>query len=125
GCSPIGSLLACELSEEHNVVLVDSESARFHDLPAGFNGETVAGNILDPRFLNSVEIKKLDLAVVATMDEKVDVMCGQIVMKILKVPKVMLCVMDWQKIDIYKKFNLETISLSRMAVDKIKEEIGR
>jgi trk system potassium uptake protein TrkA len=123
GGSSIGSLLACELSEEHNVVLVDSEKSSFRDLPSAFNGETVAGNILDPDFLTSAQNGSPDLAVIATMNEKVDVMCGQILVKVLKIPRVMVCVMDWRKADIYLNLNLEILSLSRMAVDKIKEEI--
>ena len=124
GCSPIGALLACELSEEHNVTLVDSESAEFKNLGEEFNGETMVGDILDPEFLNSLEIDKIDLAVVATMDEKTDVMCGQILVKIVKISRVMICIMDWQKTDMYKNFNLEILSLSQMAVNKIKANIG-
>ena len=124
GCSPIGSLLSRELSEEHNVTLIDNESTGFKELSEEFNGKTVSGDILSPEFLRSLESDKLDLAVVATMDEKTDVMCGQILAKILNVSRVMICVMDWQKMDLYKNFNLEILSLSQMAVNKIKLDTG-
>ena len=119
GCSHIGSLLACELSEEHNVTLIDSESSGMKNLREEFNGEILVGDILDPEFLGSTEIKKIDLAVVATLDEKIDVMCGQILVKIVKIPRVMVCIMDHHKIDLYKNFNLEILSLSQMTVNKI------
>ena len=124
GCSPIGSLLSRELSEEHNVTLIDNESTGFKELSEEFNGKTVSGDILSPEFLRSLESDKLDLAVVATMDEKTDVMCGQILAKILNISRVMICVMDWQKIDLYKNFNFEILSLSHMAVNKIKLDTG-
>ncbi len=124
GCSPIGSLLSRELSEEHNVTLIDNESTGFKELSEEFNGKTVSGDILSPEFLRSLESDKLDLAVVATMHEKTDVMCGQILAKILNVSRVMICVMDWQKMDLYKNFNFEILSLSHMAVNKIKLDTG-
>ena len=124
GCSPIGSLLSCELSEEHNITLIDSDGIGFKDLPEEFNGKTVAGDILNPEFLRSLESDKLDLAVVATLHEKTDVMCGQILAKILNVSRVMICVMDWQKIDLYKNFDLEVLSHSQMAVNTIKLNTG-
>jgi Trk K+ transport system NAD-binding subunit len=124
GCSPIGALLSCELSEEHNVTLIDNEDTGFKDLSEKFNGKTVSGDILNPEFLRSLESDKLDLAVVATMHEQTDIMCGQILAKIVNVSKVTICVMDWQKIDLYKNFNLEILSLSQMAVNKIKLDIG-
>ena len=124
GCSPIGSLLSCELSEEHNVTLIDNEDTRFKELSEEFNGKTVAGNILSPEFLRSLESDKFDLAVVATMHEKIDIMCAQILAKIINISKVMICAMNWQKMDIYNNFNLEVLSLSHMAVNKIKLDIG-
>ena len=124
GCSPIGSLLSCELSEEHNITLIDSEGIGFKDLPEEFNGKAVVGDILSPEFLLSLESDKLDLAVVATMHEKTDIMCGQILAKIVNVPKVIICVMDWHKTDVYKNFNFEILSLSKMAVNKIKLDMG-
>jgi len=124
GCSPIGSLLSCELSEKHNVTLIDSDNTGFKNLSEEFNGKTVFGDILNPEFLRSLESDKLDLAVVATMHEKTDIMCGQILAKILNVSRIIICVMDWQKIDVYKSFNLEILSLSQMAVNKIKLNIG-
>jgi trk system potassium uptake protein len=70
GCGRLGSTLAFQLYQQgHQVTVIDQDEKAFDNLPKGFRGRTVTGDVLTQHILRQAEIEKTDaLAAVTSSD---------------------------------------------------------
>jgi trk system potassium uptake protein len=124
GCRKVGSNLAAALSQEnHEVVVIDSDPDNFDMLGSGFNGLTVTGMPIDEDVMRSAGIDKADALAAVSNDDNMNVMISQVASRIFHVPRVITRVYDPEREMVFKKMGISTICPTRLAVEKIKEDL--
>lgn len=122
GCRKVGSNLALSLSQmEHDVVVIDSDSASFDALGTGFNGMTVAGIPIDEDVLRSAGISQADCLAAVTQDDNMNMMIAQIARQLFHVPKVITRVYDPKREAVFRQMGLDTICPTSLAVERIRD----
>ncbi len=121
GCRKIGSNLAQMLSEEnHDVVVIDSDSNNFDSLGSGFNGVTIAGMPIDEDVLRNAGIENADALAAVTNDDNMNVMVSEIARDLFHVPTVITRLYDPERETVFNKMGLTTICPTTLAVEKLK-----
>ncbi len=121
GCRKVGSNLALELAQEnHDVVVIDSDSGHFDALGAGFNGVTIAGMPIDEDVLRGAGVEQADALAAVTDDDNMNIMVSQVARELFHVPVVITRVYDPQREAFMGKMGLTTICPTTLAVQKIK-----
>ena len=78
GSGRLGTELAVRFScQGHDVVMIDSDPAKFEDLGAGFNGKSITGMPFDEDVLQEAGIIHADVVIAVTDDDNVNVMVSQ------------------------------------------------
>jgi len=122
GCGKVGSNLAKELSlNNHDVVVVDSDSKKFTQLGSGFNGKTVLGVPIDEDILIQAGIEKADALAAVSPDENINIMVSQIAKEIYKVPRVIPRLYDPDRDIFFQQLGLSTMCLTTLAVAHVRK----
>ena len=122
GCRKVGSNLAKLLAQEnHDVVVIDSDTQNFDLLGSGFNGLTIAGMPIDEDILLSAGIDKADALAAVTNDDNMNVMISQIASNIFHVPNVITHITDPERDVVFRTMGLHTICPTTLAVEQVKE----
>ena len=125
GCGRVGSVLADLLSQEgHDVVVIDSQEAKFKNLNPQFSGVTILGDGTDIGTLREAKVEGTDVLVMATGDDNSNLMSAQIAKKMFNVPRVLVRVKDPKKMDVYQEYyDLETVSATTLAAHHLAEMV--
>ncbi|MFP3853040.1 MAG: potassium channel family protein [Anaerolineales bacterium] len=116
GCGRLGRVLANRLSAiGHQVVVVDRDSSRFSRLSAEFSGFTVEGDAVELSVLHRAGIEEADCLLAATDKDNVNLMVAQVARNIFDVQSVIARVFDPAHADIYRQFEVATISPTRLS----------
>lgn len=123
GCGRLGSLLANRLSGlTHQVVVIDSEPAKFDALSSGeFTGFRIIGDAVELETLREANIEKADCLLAVTNDDNVNLMVAQIAKNLFQVEKVVARVYDPAREAIYRKFGIEIVSPTLLSADAFME----
>ncbi len=127
GCGRLGSYLANRFSRQgHNVVVVDSHPDAFDGLSAEYSGFRVEGDASEFAVLNQANIEQADVVIVATNNENINVMVGQVARKLFNVPRVIVRVEEPERRTIYEQLGLDTVCPASLVGDEILQGmIGR
>lgn len=124
GSGNSGSHLANILSEKgEEVVVIDKDESNFNKLSPSFSGFNFSGDATNINVLKQAKIEQADLVVVTTGDDIVNSMVAQTAKYIFEVPKVMVRVIDTEKISFYDNIPVEILSPINMLVDKLIKNI--
>lgn len=124
GSGNSGSHLANILSEKgEEVVVIDKDERNFNKLSPSFSGFNFSGDATNINVLKQAKIEQADLVVVTTGYDIVNSMVAQTAKYIFEVPKVMVRVIDTEKISFYDNMPVEIFSPINMLVDKLIENI--
>lgn len=122
GCRKVGSNLALKLaSENHDVVVIDSDPNNLKQLGSGFNGVTIVGMPIDEDVLRSAGIEQANALAAVTNDDNMNVMVSQVAREMFHVPVVITRVYDPEREIVMRKMGLTTICATTLAVDRIKD----
>ncbi len=122
GCGRVGSVLATLLSEQgNNIIITDTDESRLQRLGPEFTGETIVGDGTDITILKQAKIEEADALVAATGDDNSNLMSAQIARKIFQVKRVLVRIKDPNKLDVYREYDLETVSATTLAAHKLAE----
>lgn len=122
GCGRVGSTLATALSGQgDNVVIIDTSEKRLSQLGPEFTGQTVIGDGTDITVLQEAKIQEADALVAATGDDSSNLMTAQIAKKIFRIDRALVRIKDPNKLDVYKEYDLETVSATTLAAQKLAE----
>lgn len=126
GCGRTGSLLAVKLvAANHDVTVIDWNSAAFARLPQNFAGETVLGNAVDQDVLREAGIESADAFVAATSGDNRNIMASQIAQRVFRVPKVISRIRDPNRARLYQQSGMQvdcrTVEGARLILDLVSE----
>lgn len=115
GCGRLGSLLAGLLSEVgSSVVVIDIEESAFDLLTAGFSGFRIVGDAVEIEVLRAAKTHKADCLLATTEEDNVNLMVAQVARKVFNVPKVLARVFDPRREGVYREFDIETVSPTKL-----------
>jgi len=121
GCGRMGSGLAQMLCHQHQVTVIDRDSAALENLGPSFKGNKVVGVGFDRRVLLEANIHRADgLAALVNSDET-NIVAARVAKGIFRVPRVVARVYDPRKAEVYRRLGLETISTTIWGVNRIAE----
>jgi trk system potassium uptake protein TrkA len=123
GCGRVGAALATDLDAEHDVLVLDTDSAAFRFLPEGFRGKTFVGNGLDVDVLEKVKLREADIFVSATRGDNRNVMAAQMAKHVFGVKVVGCRVFDPLREEMYRNMGLRTINPTRVQAKRLKRII--
>lgn len=124
GCGRVGARLATMLDAEgYEVTVLDVDPYSFRRLPSTFKGTAMVGNGLDEDTLKKAGIERADAFVAISEGDNRNAMAAQMAKHIFNVPKTVCRIYDPVREEMYRNLGLETISLSRIGADLLKQVI--
>ena len=118
GCGRVGAKLACALSDNHTVTVVDWNPSSFERLGHGFHGTTVQGNGIDADILKLAGIRQTELFLALTDGDNRNLVAAQIA-QLLGVPRVLARVYDPERSRIFDGEGLTTVSPTIEGADRL------
>lgn len=123
GCGRLGTGVAKALAEKgHDVVIVDEE-ADLHLVGDGFDGLVMEGSPVDSKVLISAGIKKAELLVAATADDRKNILTVQLAVEMFHVPKAIARVSDPALSDFYHEQGLSTVCPTATGINQVMASI--
>jgi trk system potassium uptake protein TrkA len=118
GCGRLGSMLAGQLSEVGcSVVVIDINESAFDLLTAEFSGFRIAGDAVEIEVLRAAKTDKADCLLATTEEDNVNLMVAQVARKVFNVPKVLARVFDPRREQVYREFDIETVSPTNLMAE--------
>lgn len=111
GCGRVGALLASQLSQQgQHVVLIDRNPGAFDQLSASYSGYQIIGNAVELEVLHQAELERAKFFFATTSEDNTNLMVAQVAQKIFEVPYVVARVYDPKRKAIYARFGIQTIN---------------
>lgn len=125
GCGRIGSIVATKLSiSGSNVVVIDSDEMALESLPEEFTGFKIIGDVTEISVLRDAKVDKADVLLALTGDDNTNFMVASVAKRFFGVKKVIARVNEPANEDIFKEFDIEILSPTRLAAMKVLSELG-
>jgi len=119
GCGRLGSGVARALSEKgHDVVVVD-EGAERGCLGSGFDGMVIDGSPVDEGVLDAAGMRKADLFVAATGDDRRNIMAVQMAVELFGVPKALARIADPDLERFYRDQGMSTVCPTSTGINQV------
>lgn len=119
GSGRLGTGVAKALAEKgHDVVIVD-EGADLRLVGDGFDGLVVEGSPIDGDVLALAGIKKADLLVAATSDDRRNILSVQLAVEMYHVPKAIARVSDPSLADFYRRQGVTTVCPTATGINQV------
>lgn len=118
GCGKTGNMLAANLDElGHDVVVIDTDKAKFEQLPEKFGGICVQGSGIDADVLKTAGCENADAAAVLTSNDNLNIMSAKILGTVFGIDDVYVRLSDSSRESVFRKFGLRTVCATRMEKD--------
>ncbi|KAF2958439.1 potassium transporter TrkA [Thermotoga sp. Ku-13t] len=125
GCGRIGSIVATKLSVSgSNVVVIDSDETALESLPEEFTGFKLIGDVTEISVLRDAKLDKADVLLALTGDDNTNFMVASVAKRFFGVKRVIARVNEPANEDIFKEFDIEIVSPTRLAAMKVLSELG-
>ncbi len=122
GCGRVGAELAMRLYRNgHSVVVIDSVEAAFLNLPAGFRGRTVLGEVLNKDVLQRAGIEEVDGLAAVTNNDILNAVVGHLARKHFEVPVVVVRNYDSRWRQVHETFGVQNVGASSWGAQRIEE----
>jgi len=121
GCGRVGVELAHTLHKEHVVTVIDKKGGAFDQLGLDYLGRTVQGEALDRKALQRAGVETADALAAVTSSDNVNAIVARIAREVFKVKRVVARVYKPSRAPIYEKLDLQTVSSSSWAAQRIKQ----
>jgi trk system potassium uptake protein TrkA len=121
GCGRVGIELAHTLHKEHVVTVIDKKAGAFDQLGLDYLGRTVQGEALDRKALQRAGVETADALAAVTSSDNVNAIVARIARDVFKVKRVVARVYKPSRAPIYEKLDLQTVSSSSWAAQRIKQ----
>ncbi len=125
GCGRIGSIVATSLSVfGSNVVVIDFDENALENLPEEFTGFKINGDVTEISILKEARLDKADVLLALTGDDNTNFMVATVAKRFFGVKRVIARVNDPSNENIFKEFDIEIISPTRLTAMSILRELG-
>jgi trk system potassium uptake protein TrkA len=121
GCGRVGIELAHTLHKEHTVTVIDKNARAFDQLGLDFLGRTTQGDALDRKALQRAGVETAEALAAVTSSDNVNAIVARIARDVFHVGQVVARVYKPSRSPIYGKLNLQTVSSSSWAAQRIKQ----
>lgn len=122
GCSHLGAILACSLSNSgSNVLIIDNDKEAFRKLSSSFGGDTLAGDATDIDVLQKANIEKATAVVSVTNNDNTNIMVTQIAKELFKIKYVIARLYDPERECVYSEFGIDTICPAVLSEKEIRK----
>src|SRR3972149_10553023 len=121
GCGRVGVELAHTLHKEHSVTVIDKNARVFDQLGLDFLGHTTQGDALDRKALQRAGVETAEALAAVTALDNVNAIVARIARDVFHVQQVVARVYKPSRMPIYQKLELETVSSSSWAAQRIKQ----
>ena len=121
GCGRVGVELAHTLHKEHPVTVIDKNARAFDQLGLDFLGRTAQGDALDRKALQRAGIDRAGALAAVTSSDNVNAIVARIARDVFNVERVVARVYKPSRAPIYGKLELQTVSSSSWAAERIKQ----
>ena len=119
GCERVGASLAMTMCDRgHDVSIMDRRADAFERLDEGFTGLTFKGVPIDNDDLEAAGIESCDVVCATTDNDNINIMVAQIAREVYKVPKVLACIQDMDKENVYQ-LDMNSICPTRLTLDAV------
>ena len=126
GCGRLGSLIANRLSlNGHHVTVIDNSETAFAALSPEYSGFQIEGDATEFATLREADARQADVVVVATQNDNINLMVGQVARKLFNVPRVIARVSEPEREEVFYDLGVETICPATMVSDEIAESLHR
>ncbi len=120
GCGRLGSYLAGSLSQAgHDVVVVDTRTAAFEELPAEFSGFKVEGDATEYAILRAAKIERAHVVIAATDNDNVNLMVAQIAKEAFGVAEVIARIFEMRRDTVSRKLGIQVFCPTTILGDEI------
>lgn len=114
----MGASLAMTMCDRgHDVSVMDRRADAFERLDDSFTGLTFKGVPIDNDDLVAAGIESCDVVCAITDNDNVNIMVAQIARDVYKVPKVLSCIHDIDKENVYQQYDMNSICPTRLTLD--------
>ncbi|MCF7870663.1 MAG: NAD-binding protein [Candidatus Omnitrophica bacterium] len=124
GCSRTGRVLARELSNTDNVVIIDKDLKKLDSFKEDFNGKKIWADALDVNTLEKAGIKEADALFLLTGNDNLNLVVGKVVKRKYKIKKIILQVNDTMKKKIFGEEGLTVINKTYLLGEVLKKCIS-
>lgn len=124
GCSRTGRVLAGELSNTDNVVIIDKDLKKLDSLKEDFNGKKIWADALDINTLEKAGIKEADALFLLTGNDNLNLVVGKVVKRKYKIKKIILQVNDTMKKKIFGEEGLTVLNKTYLLGEVLKKCIS-
>jgi len=121
GCGRVGVELAHTLHKEHTVTVIDKNARAFDQLGLDFLGRTAQGDALDRKVLQRAGVETAQALASVTSSDNVNAIVARIARDVFHVGRVVARVYKPSRAPIYEKLELQTVSSSSWAAQRIKQ----
>lgn len=126
GCGRLGSLVANRLSLiGHHVTVIDNRESAFAALSPEYSGFHVEGDATEFATLREADVGQADVVIVATENDNINLMVGQVARRMLGVRKVIARVSEPEREEVFYELGLDTICPATIVSDEIVESLRR
>lgn len=122
GCGKFGIKVAEYLMREnHDVVIVDNNTAAFRALGESFTGRTVCGVGYDRDVLEEAGVATADVLISCVSSDALNAVVANVAKNIFHVPTVIARMYDPVRARIFESMGIYTVSITRLGVENIAE----
>lgn len=122
GCGRVGAELAYRLYQNsHQVTVIDSKKAAFHNLPIEFKGKTLEGEAMNQDILRRAGIEEADGLATVTSSDTINAVVGHIARVVYDVPIVVIRNYDSRWRAMHEAFGHQVVSSSSWGAQRIEE----
>jgi len=126
GCGRLGSMVANRLSLlGHHVTVVDNRESAFASLSPEYSGFHVEGDATEFATLREADVGQADVVVVATENDNINLMVGQVARHMMGVRRVIARVTVPEREEVFYELGLDTICPATIVSDEIVESLRR
>lgn len=122
GCGRVGAELACRLEQNgHRVTVVDQVDGAFDNLPPGFRGRRVRGEVLNQEVLHRAGMEQADAVATVTNSDTVNAVVAHVAHTVYRIPRIVTRNYDPNLRVLHEAFGLQVISSASWGAQRIEE----
>jgi trk system potassium uptake protein TrkA len=126
GSGRVGSHLANALvNKGHTIVVVDDKDRKFKSLEDHPDIHRIHGNIFDEKISDQACSEKVDIFVVVTGNDNINVMVAQAIQKRYQIKAVYIRIFDPDLADVYRMLGFEIICPTNYTISEFMRLLGQ
>ena len=125
GAGRVGSHLANALTnQDHTIIVVDEKERKFHNLNDHPDIHRIEGNIFDEKTSDRVFCEKVDVFVVVTGNDNINIMAAQAMQKKYSINEVLIRIFDPDLASVYRTLGFKIVCPTDYTISEFTKMLG-